>query len=120
MTAIAALMPTHVQILAALSTPNEGDAAPKSSNLEAAESDPIILKYIIVQTPRGVEVPIIFPQSGSLSHADLVPAGCTPVSAGFCLFYHDQVTIPDNIPSSTLNLYPRPSDKSAIARLLNQ
>lgn len=120
MTAIAALTPTHAMFhaAAAASVKSETDMAPVSSIPESP--DPIILKYIIVQTPRGVEVPILFPQSGGLAHADLVPAGCIPVSAGFCLLSRDQVIIPTNIPSSTLNLSPRPSDKSAIARLLNQ
>lgn len=68
------------------------------------------MKYIIFQSPGGLEFPICF--SGHLSHADIAKIFAqdrhAPVSAGFVRFHGDFASTHDR--SHSLNLSPRPGD----------
>lgn len=68
------------------------------------------MKYIIFQSPGGLEFPVLF--SGHLSHADMAAIFAqdrhAPVSAGFVRFQTESASTHDR--SHSLNLSPRPGD----------
>ncbi len=73
-----------------------------------------LAKYIIIQH-EGQEYPILFPIT--LKHSDMLPAGRTPVAAGFYQIL-DAETLHVGGMSTSLNLAPREKDASLIRNLL--
>jgi hypothetical protein len=74
-------------------------------------------KYVVIRDASGQEHPIIFPPE--IQHNLLVPAGTTPVSAGF-LFIYEGNTFAHSMEfgSDSLGLSPRPEDKTILKQLL--
>ena len=76
-------------------------------------------KYIILDD-AGAERPILF--CNSYRHADMVPAGRVPVSAGAFMIWNDNAGTPKILtmgPSCTLNLDDRPQDAEILRAFLN-
>jgi len=98
MTAVESLLPTHARLARA-----------------AGESSTCIAKYIIIAGQDGEPAPILFP--ATITRRDALPAGSTPLSAGFLLVSPPDVVIPQ-IGSDSLRLEPQPRDRALIARFL--
>jgi hypothetical protein len=76
----------------------------------------IMFKYIMVECPNGcAPQPIVFPSF--ICHADALPRGVAPVSAGFLMVYDDRLVVPD-IGSESLGLSPRPGDLDLLRECL--
>ena len=73
-------------------------------------------KYLILRDVAGSKHVAMF--DGAIEHRAMVPAGMTPLSAGFVMISGDQIIIPA-IGSDTLGLEPRPGDKQRLAAFLN-
>src|ERR1035438_2616731 len=114
MNAIDALAPTLAMIHRAAAA-----AAQKDSRKLADEQSHefVRCKYVIVENDSGEHCPILFDHR--LQHRDLVPPHLTPVRAAFIMFC-DGLIITPNIPSTSLNLGPKPEDKDIITKFLNQ
>jgi hypothetical protein len=126
MSPLAALMPTHAA-LAAIATPANGRDAVSASPSSPAAASPsfpaaaspsfppsgiTFHKYIILQDPAtGREYPILF--SSALQHSHLVRYDMRAVSAGFVAIHAGTVIVPE-IPSTSLNLSPRPQDREIL------
>jgi hypothetical protein len=126
MSPLAALMPTHAA-LAAIATPANGRDAVSASPSSPAAASPsfpaaaspsfppsgiTFHKYIILQDPAtGREYPILF--SSALQHSHLVRYDMRAVSAGFVAIHAGTVIVPE-IPSTSLNLFPRPQDREIL------
>ena len=96
----------------------QGSTVPQPSTLNPQPSaDPSHCKYIILENDQGKLCPIIFDRR--LQHRDMVPPNLIPVSAGFVMIIGSAVVVPP-IPSTTLNLGPKPEDQRLISTLLNQ
>jgi hypothetical protein len=119
-------MPTHAA-LAAIATPANGRdavsaspsfppaASPSSPAAASPSSSPSGItfhKYIILQDPAtGREHPILF--SSALQHSHLGRYDMRAVSAGFVAIHAGTVIVPE-IPSTSLNLSPRPQDREIL------
>jgi hypothetical protein len=116
-----ALFPGHSLFVAAASAAVDKEPLRPSRSLREASvsADPVLTKFVVVATPNGDELPILFPQVRGVNHIDMVPCGCSPVSAGFVMILGGTVTVLP-IESTTLALKPRPQDKQLISALLNQ
>ncbi len=92
-------------------------ASVKSVSSVAKKRDPQHAKYIVVKTPTGPPLPILF--SKGLQHKDMVPPGHTAISAGYVLILAGEICIPP-IDSFSLCIGPKPEDKRLLSQLLNQ
>jgi hypothetical protein len=128
MTILSALMPTHAAIADSLDgralsprapspapSSNGSALSPRAPSPEAARAvlEPPIsfLKYIIFTDATGQEHPIIF--SSAIQHSSLARYDMCAVSAGFVALHAGLVIIPE-IPSTSLNLNPRPQDREIL------
>lgn len=83
------------------------------------------MKYLILETPDGLEVPIVF--GDVCQHIDMIPNGMKPISGGQCDLYtrtENNSTIVDVDcygQSTSLGLKPRATkDAQVIRRELNR
>jgi hypothetical protein len=84
-------------------------ASPSSSPSGAPRL--LFRKYIILADDTGAEHPIIFSQA--IQHSHLVRYDMRAVSAGFIAVHAGTVIVPE-IPSTSLNLEPRPQDRDLL------
>ncbi|HOC56634.1 MAG TPA: hypothetical protein PKI20_13510 [Verrucomicrobiota bacterium] len=75
-----------------------------------------MLKYIIVKSPSGEELPILFP--AAIQHRNAVPKDLEVISAGFVMIFDGTLAFSD-IGSDSLSVEPRPEDRALIEAMLN-